>query len=92
MLQQTSIYPTAQPTHYTTLTDRPYHSAQIKWDMLKIEFSLSFRMMKNYDTIRRAWEFAINWEQPKVCSLIRLEIMLFQSEDGKKWALKRVWK
>ena len=35
-------------------------------------------------------EFSINWEQPEVCSLICLEVMLFQSEDGKRWAAKRV--
>ena len=56
--------------------------------MLKIEFSLSFRMIKT--KIMTPFEFAINLEQPENCSLIRLEVMLFQSEDGKKFEAKRV--
>ena len=47
---------------------------------------------KNYDTIQSAWEFSWNREQPEVCSFIRLEVMLFQSEDNKRGAAKRVWK
>ena len=39
---------------------------------------------KNYDTISSVWEFAKNLEQPQVCRLIRLEVTLFQSEDGKR--------
>ena len=31
---------------------------------------------KNYDTIRSAWEFAKNQEQPQVSRLIRLEATL----------------
>ena len=31
-----------------------------------------------------AWEFARNQQQPEVCSLIRLEVMLFQSEKGRR--------
>ena len=47
---------------------------------------------KNYDTIQSAWEFSWNREQPEVCSFIRLEVMLFQSEDIKRGAAKRVRK
>ena len=43
---------------------------------------------KNYDTIWSGWEFAKNLEQPQVCRLIRLEVTVFQSEDGKRWAAK----
>ena len=32
---------------------------------------------KNYDTIRSAWEFAKNQEQPQVCRSIRLGVTLF---------------
>ena len=31
---------------------------------------------KNYDTVRSAWEFATNRDQPEVCSFIRLEVTL----------------
>ena len=47
---------------------------------------------KNYNTIWSAWEFSKNWEQQEVCSLICLEVMLFQSKDNKRWVVKRVWK
>ena len=47
---------------------------------------------KNYDTIRSAWEFATNWDQPEVCSFIRLEVTLLQSEDDKRQAANMVWK
>ena len=47
---------------------------------------------KNYDTIWSAWEFAKNREQPEVYGLIRLEVMLLQSKDIKRWVVKRVWK
>ena len=39
---------------------------------------------KNYDTVQSAWEFAKNQEQPQVCRLIRLEVTLILSENGKR--------
>ena len=44
----------------------------------------------NHDTNRSALEFAINQEQPEVCSFIRLGVTLFQSEDWKKRVAKTV--
>ena len=40
--------------------------------------------IKNHDTVQSAWEFARSQEQPEVSSLIRLVVVLFQSEDGKR--------
>ena len=33
--------------------------------------------INNYDTVRSAFEFATNQEQPEVCSFIRLGVTLF---------------
>ena len=38
-----------------------------------------------YDTIRSALKFATTWQQPHVCSFIRLEIKLIWSGIVKKW-------
>ena len=41
-----------------------------------------------YNTIRSALKLATDWQQPHVCSFIRLEIMLIWSGIGKKWMAK----
>ena len=70
------------------------HALPLSADKMgQMEFSVFWNdEIKDYDTIRSAWEFARNQEQLEVFSSIRLEVMLFQSEDGKKRGAKRVWK
>jgi len=55
--------------------------------MIQLAFTLCFFNDKydKYDIIRSNFKLALNWQQPKVCSIIRLEVMTIKSGIDENW-------